>query len=781
MQILPNRRSCMPRRPSGCSSFSAGSSTTRSQTSLQVRTSSSLGCSSTLDNSQCAPTEDASQSPVRSSTLDDQPKHHSLRSAQITGGAGVHGFTGTMEKTPSSSGPVVGHHSMVPEDRELDRPDHSSSVGAVRGGLVGISSSPTRSSPCHQGDGSDPLHGCVQCGLGSTVRLTLDTGTVVSISKIVAHQRCERLPASSEVPGGSLDVWQRSDCGLHQERGRHTIVHTNADDDTPAQVVWSQGDHVGSHPSARIAQHPGGFAVQSGPDTEHWVDDGHGASTTRVCPVERATGRLVCDIHQQTTHQVCIAVSEPTGPSWRCHVSALGQREAPSVCVPTIQKDGPSSSAEDRSVTRHQRDSDRFTATGSFMGSRVNGSGTGRSNPVVRRGSRSADSRRFDRRRGDGDLSLPAIKSTCVETLRAVMRAKGHSREADHMMSRSLRDSSLQVYESHWARFVSFCRSKRWHVFRIRSHHFSTYMMHLFRDGLLPATMISYRMSVASVLRHWVYDPAADPHIKLLIWAFMLEHPVQCRIMPKWDLHLVLSSLLKQPFASECDIQGEFSDDVIPLKWRTMKTVFLLALALARRRSYLHALSVSASRCVFSRGATQRLVVSPLSEPGFLAKNQLPSQAPEWISVPGIAHLNPSEAERMLCPVRQLKLYLRDSERILGGRQRMFIHWNRNIRDIMRSHISRWIVEMDREAYTRADREYDRVTAHEVRALSASWAYNCQVALPDILSAAFWRSSGVFQNPYLRDMACIADGMSTLGPVVVAQQVVDPGHLHPPP
>ena len=103
----------------------------------------------------------------------------------------------------------------------------------------------------------------------------------------------------------------------------------------------------------------------------------------------------------------------------------------------------------------------------------------------------------------------------------------------------------------------------------------------------------------------------------------------------------------------------------------------------------------------------------------------------------------------------------------------MFIHWNRSIRDIMRSHISRWIVETVKEAYTQADRQYDRVSAHEVRALSDSWAYNCQVA--------FWRSSGVFQNSYLRDMACIAEGMSTLGPVVVAQHIVDPGHLHPPP
>ena len=145
----------------------------------------------------------------------------------------------------------------------------------------------------------------------------------------------------------------------------------------------------------------------------------------------------------------------------------------------------------------------------------------------------------------------------------------------------------------------------------------------------------------------------------------------------------------------------------------------------------------------------------------------------------------------MLYPVRQLRLYLRDQttqaiskgyKKNLGGRQWLFIHWNRAIKDIMRSHISKWIIETVKKAYMWADRDQeDRVTAHEVRALSASWAYNCQVALPDILSAAYWRSSGVFQNSYLRDMASIADGMSTLGPVVVAQQVVDPGHLLSPP
>ena len=217
------------------------------------------------------------------------------------------------------------------------------------------------------------------------------------------------------------------------------------------------------------------------------------------------------------------------------------------------------------------------------------------------RRSRPADTRGVHGRGRDWDASLPAVKSSRVETLRAILRAKGHSREAANMMLRCLRESSQQVYVSHWSRFVVFCRRKRWHMFRVRSHHFSTYMMHLFRDGLLPSTIISHRTSVASVLRHWVYDPAADPHIKLLVRAFRLERPVQCRIMPKWDLHLVLLSLLRPPFTSQSEEDGESSDDVISLRWRMLKCVFLLALASARWRSYLHALSIAPGRCVRER------------------------------------------------------------------------------------------------------------------------------------------------------------------------------------
>ena len=74
------------------------------------------------------------------------------------------------------------------------------------------------------------------------------------------------------------------------------------------------------------------------------------------------------------------------------------------------------------------------------------------------------------------------------------------------------------------------------------------------------------------------------------------------------------------------------------------------------------------------------------------------------------------------------------------GGQQLFVHWDESIIDISRAHVSRWIVETIKEAYNRADLDLDRVRAHEVRAISSSWAYLNQIPLDNVLAAAFWRS-----------------------------------------
>ena len=83
--------------------------------------------------------------------------------------------------------------------------------------------------------------------------------------------------------------------GLHQERGRHKIVHTNADDDTPAQVVRSQGNHVGSRPSARSAQHSGGFAFHA-EWARHWTLSGRWPNMEHLRPVFAKWGEPQVDL-----------------------------------------------------------------------------------------------------------------------------------------------------------------------------------------------------------------------------------------------------------------------------------------------------------------------------------------------------------------------------------------------------------------------------------------------------------------------------------------------------
>ena len=501
-----------------------------------------------------APTENAFKGPVSSSALDSQSEHNCQRSAQASRYAGVHGFAGPARTAPSSSSPMVdatawcqrtGNWSdriQVPQWVLSEVAWWSSP--AVLQGLPLVTKETevslfTDASSSGWGAqlGSRSTQGQWSASQQSCHINVLEMQAVIYAVRDFLPQlrsRVVRLMCDNAVTVAYI-----------KNEGGHEIAHFDAEDHSAAQVVQQQGDYVGSRPSARSAQHPGGFPVQSQPDSDHGVDDGHGESTTCVRQVGRATDRLVCDIRQQTTRQVRIAVSGPQGGVDRCHVHALGQGEGPSVCVPAFQ-DGPASTAEDRSVTRSRGDFDRSTATGSIMVPRANG-------PIPRRSdSCSSKVKTQDVWTADGVTETHHFRPS---NLRA-WKLSGPSWEL-RVISGKLPTWCQGAYENLHNKCMNLIGQDswrsvgRWHVFRVRSHHFSTYMMHLFRDGLLPLTIISHRTSVASVLRHWVYDPAADPHIKLLVRAFRLERPVQRRIMPKWDLHLVLLSLLRPPFTSQ--------------------------------------------------------------------------------------------------------------------------------------------------------------------------------------------------------------------------------------
>ena len=73
---------------------------------------------------------------------------------------------------------------------------------------------------------------------------------------------------------------------------------------------------------------------------------------------------------------------------------------------------------------------------------------------------------------------------------------------------------------------------------------------------------------------------------------------------------------------------------------------------------------------------------------------------------------------------------------------------------------------------TNRDFPFLKIKAHEVRALSSSWAFFDKVPLNEILKAAIWNQSSTFAKFDLRDMSQQLQNLHHSGPVVVAQKVV---------
>ena len=89
--------------------------------------------------------------------------------------------------------------------------------------------------------------------------------------------------------------------------------------------------------------------------------------------------------------------------------------------------------------------------------------------------------------------------------------------------------------------------------------------------------------------------------------------------------------------------------------------------------------------------------------------------------------------------------------------------------------ISRWVTSTIRKAYSSLssrDLSIFNIRPHELRALSASWAYINNVPLSEVLQAAFWRNPTTFFSFYLPSFECQQDNLYMLGPLVVAQTVV---------
>ena len=193
----------------------------------------------------------------------------------------------------------------------------------------------------------------------------------------------------------------------------------------------------------------------------------------------------------------------------------------------------------------------------------------------------------------------------------------------------------------------------------------------------------------------------------------------------------------------------------------TRKTLFLIALASAKRISELQALS----RTVAFSSSTAAVAYVP----EFLAKTEsaLPS-LPRSFDIPSLSDFVAGlPNEMLLCPVRFLSEYIVRTASVPNRPRRLFVSPRNPSQAMSKNGISFLLREVIVHSGA-SPTDVAAPRAHSIRGIATSSAFFRNWSLTSVLEAASWRSNTVFTSFYLKDIQYILDNVHSLGPFVAA-------------
>ena len=479
-----------------------------------------------------------------------------------------------------------------------------------------------------------------------------------------------------------------------------------------------------------------------------------GGESTSSC-VGQSVNRPVCDLPQREAAPVLLACPGSPGRLRGCVSPSLGRPG--SVRVPSLSSgrsgdrsrprvvacrddSGRTSLAREGVVRRLAASTDPTTPGSTLLGQAASAT------PL-----QSVPSRR------------PRVEPSRVATLQRHYRKSGFSGRAARVLSGVLRESSSRLYQSRWKIFCGWCRGRSVAPVNASVPVVVDFLIHLRQDkGLSVSAVKGYCSALNSVLALKGLDLAASREITTLLRSFARSvNPVELR-PPAWDVSLVLQSLTGAPYEPLRTCEERFL---------AQKTLFLLALASAKRIGELHALSYRVSH-TRDWGEVSFAFVT-----GFVAKTQDPSSlAPrfEGFTVPALPNARMNRNGRLLCPVRAVKVYLDRTASHRPRCERLFVPAGRSKKEISKTTVSFWLRKTISRAYELSGTALPVPIprARETRGIAPSILFRKNFAVDQVLKAGTWRRHTTFTRHYLRDIAHKSLDTFHLGPVVAAQSVV---------
>ena len=357
----------------------------------------------------------------------------------------------------------------------------------------------------------------------------------------------------------------------------------------------------------------------------------------------------------------------------------------------------------------------------------------------------------------------PSTTSRLGIVKRSLRDGQFSSEVAEHV-SKARRDSTIKYYDAKWQIFRDWANQRKIDPIQATPQIVADFLTFLFSvKKCQVSTIRGYRSTISNTLKYRTgYNFGSHPVLSELIKSFAKQRPVDRSLAPKWDLAFVFTHMCKAPFEQL---------DKASLFHLSVKTVFLVTMATARRVSEVHAFSIDPDHLRFSNMDGSLILRTQV---GFLAKN--PLRAPDSITIPKLSNFcrKSDNFHRMLCHVRAVKIYLNKTKSLRKHRKRLFIP-TQGDQDLAKSTLSRWVKYAIKNAYDSISKNSNRLfkpRAHELRAVSASWAYMNYIPLEEILKSAVWSSSSLFASHYLRDFREQTENLRAMGPIIAAQKVV---------
>jgi len=703
--------------------------------------------------------------PVNQSTI------HSARAISRNRHPGLHGLSSSVWRVASATPTLVPEVPLVSGDGIVRRRPTSNvrlptQCATVVDGRQQFASGGTasRTSPTRHS-----LHGCVVGGVGRPLKCTPCGRELDTESTTVAHKRtgvdcgaagAKRVPAILPQPSNSGTDGQYDSCVVFAKGGGDPlglITSCGVRDIRPLHREW----------------HTPPFVTHTGSperDGRRFIQ-GKTSSNDGVVPAAELLRRVISFVGRTLRGSVRIT-SEPSrlsicvGPTRPARVG-LGRAddglERP-LCLPVSPVRAIAQSASENSVVTGQVSSDSPELASAALVPRAV---VAPDRPPT---SAPASPVPVDSVRGSqGSPRHPRASTSRLDVITRRAIADGFPEEVAARVAQPVRASTAAIYNSKWSRWVRWCDGREANPLAPSVALLCEFFVYLFDESLSVSAIKGYRSALNTVFRSEGCTALLDDYrVRDLLRSFSIERPYVRKPFPAWDLPLVLRCLRLTPYEplGEADLAN-----------LTKKTAFLLALASGSRRSEICAWTTMRGHLVFTAGyAAVRL----LPHPRFRAKTQRPNEASVPVVIPALTPVAGDTADKLLCPIRALRWYL---DRTAGDGSRpamspLFLPFKAETVKVTPAMMSRWLCDVIFRAYDSegdpVDTSNARITAHEIRALSASWATTNHIPIDDVLQAASWRHQTTFTSHYLRDLCHQADDLYTLGPIVASQRVVVP-------